>query len=112
MTGRILHAACRAPGVHHLICVAQGRSPKWPGERRVVLREQPTCEACGSRERPEVHHVVPFHRDKKLELVRRNLVVLCWACHFTLGHLRNWKSWNVSVRHMAADLLDRIAKRP
>lgn len=80
---------------------ATRRSSQWPKCRKAKLAEQKTCEACGSKKSLEVHHIKPFHLFPDLELVQSNLMVLCEGegcnCHFTFGHLLNWKSYNPSA---------------
>lgn len=82
------------------------RSPRWSAVRATHLSANPTCAACGARERLEVHHVRPFHLYPALELVPTNLVTLCEGpgrnCHLTFGHLLSWSAWNPRVRRDAA----------
>jgi hypothetical protein len=67
----------------------------------------PTCAACGSRHLVDVHHVVPFHIDRTLELDLGNLITLCrWRRHhLKVGHLGDWTRYNEHVREDAARLL-------
>jgi hypothetical protein len=104
----------RAPGVHHAICLMQRRSMRWPGVRRKHLKDHPTCAVCGGRKKIEVHHVVPFSQDRTKELDADNLISLCdhLRCHLLIGHLGNYRSWNVRVREVAAWLLGLVARRP
>ena len=78
--------------------VVEGRSSQWPKVRAAHLKVQPECQWCGTTEGVEVHHVVPVHRVKELELDPTNLISLCGHDHLAVGHLMNWLSWNVSVR--------------
>lgn len=55
----------------------QPRSSEWPAVRDAHLSACPTCAACGSRIDPQVHHVVPFHKDPTKELDPANLLTLC-----------------------------------
>lgn len=81
-----------------------GRSPQWPRVRAQHLRMQPICQACGTRDKLQVHHVKPFHVDPALELDPSNLLTLCEKpshdCHFTWGHFHDWSRWNPNVRSM------------
>lgn len=92
------------------------RDPRWPACRARHLARQPTCQACGSRENLEVHHVRPVHTHPDLELSPDNLITLCEGPvvndHILFGHLHNWKSWNPSVRFDAALWLEKIKDRP
>lgn len=92
------------------------RSSRWPKVRAAHLAGNPTCAACGTKERLEVHHILPFHLHPERELDPANLLTLCEGdvvnCHLLFGHLRSWKSWNAFVRRDAADWLRRIRERP
>ena len=56
---------------------AEQRSPQWNKVRNQHLKEQSTCQVCGSNEYLSVHHIVPFHLDPAKELVPSNLITLC-----------------------------------
>jgi hypothetical protein len=90
------------------------RSSKWPAARELHLKMQPTCANCGGQEDLNVHHIVPFQLDASLELEPTNLITLCegHGCHFAVGHLFNWKSWNRFVCSDAAQMNWRVANRP
>jgi len=91
------------------------RSPRWSGVRGAHLKRNPTCAACGTRDKLEVHHIHPFHLFQNLELEPSNLLTLCETggnCHIMLGHLKNWKSYNLGVRKDAEVLLQKIKARP
>lgn len=78
------------------------RSSQWPAIERRFLRANPTCAACGGRERLNVHHVIPFHRRPDLELVETNLITLCMGvslhCHLMIGHGDNFKAYVPRLR--------------
>lgn len=82
------------------------RSTEWPRVRRNWLKLHPVCEACGSQTDVEVHHVVPFHVDRSLELAAENLISLCESIgsqhHLRLGHTvwgrSGWSLTNPAVR--------------
>lgn len=88
------------------------RSREWPRVRRAHLEREPTCQGCGGTDLLEVHHIVPFHLDRSLELVASNLITLCdgksYSCHHVLGHFCNWHSWNRDVVKDAEDHLETV----
>ena len=99
------------------LCFGIPRSGKWPGVRTQYLKLNPFCAACGSPEKVEVHHVVPYHTPagKSLELDFENLITLCMGsgkCHFVWGHLLNWRSHNRDVRMDCVRYYRKIETRP
>jgi hypothetical protein len=62
----------------------------------------PSCEACGSKKKLEVHHLIPFHLAPDLELDPSNLMTLCdgggkygmKSCHLFFGHGGAWQRFN------------------
>lgn len=103
------------------------RSAAWPAARRLHLQQWPWCVACQSPYqgllaallRPvfdvRVHHIFPFHVVQALdrpdlECDSRNLVTLCGAHHFLIGHLGDWDSFNPHVKHLALRFFGRPAK--
>lgn len=88
----------------HAKLLAARRSPRWRAVEVEKLREVPACEACGSRLKLNVHHVLPFHLFPALELEQTNLIVLCRRCHLGLGHGDSWAAYNPNVRVHAARL--------
>jgi len=93
------------------------RSPQWNSLRAKFLHGR-SCALCGSSKKLEVHHILPFHLHPDLELVESNLIVLCEAgpgklnCHFALGHLGSWQSWNELVVRDAEFCLGKMRSRP
>jgi hypothetical protein len=85
----------------------QPRSKDWPKVRKEHLRLQPTCQACNSKTKLEVHHIVPVHIDPTKELVPGNMLTLCenpktGFCHFIFGHLAiSWFKWDPEVIYNA-----------
>jgi len=75
------------------------RSPQWRKVRDDFIKKQPRCQVCGTNDELNVHHIVPFHLDESLELEESNLITLCNknGCHFSFGHLYNWKSYNPDI---------------
>lgn len=47
----------------------------------VLKRDNYQCRVCASTDRPEVHHIIPFHKDKTLFLVLSNGITLCNKHH-------------------------------
>jgi hypothetical protein len=74
------------------------RSPKWTSVRAKFISKFPTCEACGTDDDLDVHHIKPFNTHPQLELDESNLITLCRHHHFTIGHWRNWSIVNPNVR--------------
>jgi hypothetical protein len=84
------------------------RSPQWRTVRNRYIKDHPACEACGSTEDLNVHHILPFSTHPELELVESNLISLCRSHHLSVGHVcedgrRNWgECSNPNVRRDAA----------
>jgi 5-methylcytosine-specific restriction enzyme A len=84
------------------------RSSKWPTVEKHFKEIHPTCEACGSKNRLNVHHCKPFHLDPALELDPSNLITLCMdtkECHLHIGHGGSFKQYCPEVRKYAAEAL-------
>lgn len=100
MIGHIVHAIRLLRQRYQEKHQAQ-RSSKWPAVEHMHLTLEPTCAACGGRDRLNVHHVKPFHIYPELELDPRNLITLCMGigqhCHLLIGHGGNFKMWNPNV---------------
>jgi 5-methylcytosine-specific restriction endonuclease McrA len=86
------------------------RSSKWKAVRDAFVEKHPECEACGSRQKLAVHHILPFHERPELELEESNLVTLCQEHHFRIGHdpdgpegpeKPNWSKSNPNVKQDA-----------
>lgn len=75
------------------------RSPQWRKVRANFLVVNPTCAACGGKEKLEVHHKIPFHVAPELELDPANLITLCESkkmginCHLFVGHAGNYRTY-------------------
>lgn len=75
--------------------------------REAHLDEHPSCAACGSKNKLQVHHVIPVHVDPSWELHCDNLITLCMdvkECHLNVGHLGSWKRHDPNVKTTARDL--------
>lgn len=88
------------------------RSPEWKNVRKLHLDREPTCQACGRKKDLEVHHIVPVHIDKVLELEPSNLITLCEKCHLIFGHLYDFKSWNDNVIEDSNLFFKKVKHRP
>lgn len=93
------------------------RSTHWPSVRNQFLKQNPTCLACGSTQNLNVHHIIPFHINPKLELNHNNLITLCRQHHLTLGHdtdgplgplKPNWSAFNKNVKADALALRKKL----
>ncbi len=94
------------------------RSSQWPAVRKAFLSTHPTCKVCGGTKNLEVHHKLPFHLHPEMELDPTNLITLCESdengvnCHLFVGHLGDFKSFNVAVDMDAAMWLSKLTTRP
>lgn len=91
------------------------RSPKWAALAKRFVKGK-SCAACGRSECLVVHHIKPFHLHPELELEEGNLIVLCEGkivnCHLAIGHLFNWRSYNVDVAQDSATVNAKVKGRP
>lgn len=88
------------------------RSPHWPSVRKAFIAKNPCCAVCGTKDDLDVHHCFPFHLKPMLELEEGNLITLCTPHHLFIGHLMNYRSYNVTVREDASAWRKRILERP
>ncbi len=88
------------------------RSGLWPRVRKTHLELNPSCAVCGTKEGCEVHHIIPVHKDKRLELDHNNLITLCEDHHLLFGHLGSFHSYNEEVGIDAKMWASRIKMRP
>ena len=91
------------------------RSPQWPEARRRWLLIHPSCAACGTEKKLQVHHLKPVHLYPELELDPSNFLTLCETadnCHHTFGHLRDWMAYNPSAVADSAQFLRELHARP
>lgn len=92
------------------------RSPQWEALSRAYRKEQPLCEF--GMHKPTLlnplntHHVVPFHLDMALELLKSNWINVCRFHHLWHCHLGNWSSSNTIVREDAAAFTEKVKNRP
>lgn len=93
--------------------ILNNRSPEWPNLRKEHIKKQPFCQACGSKNNLEVHHIEPVHVNPARELDPENLITLCGKnCHFMFGHLMDYYSWNVNVVQDSQVYLSKVQSRP
>ncbi len=92
------------------------RSDKWPEIRNAFIKSHPECACCGSKNKLQAHHKMPFHLHPDRELDVTNLITLCedgtHNCHILFGHLRNFKSYNPNVEQDVATWVDKVKTRP
>lgn len=84
------------------------RSGKWPTVEKHFLGANPTCAACGTKIRLNIHHVKPFHDFPQLELDPTNLITLCMSrkeCHLLIGHGGAFSRYNPNVEEDAVEAL-------
>jgi len=65
-------------------------------------KKHPVCRQCGLKSsffgrKLDVHHKLPVHVNPDMACEPENFVTLCRPHHFKIGHLSNWKDWNVKV---------------
>lgn len=83
------------------IGISTKRSSRWPTVEKYFRKTHPTCAACGSKNRLNVHHIQPFHIFPELELDINNLITLCMGkkeCHLRLGHGSDFKAYCPDIR--------------
>jgi len=76
------------------------RSSQWDETRDLFISLNPICAACGSNEKLQVHHILPFNHYPELELELKNLITLCMGtneCHLNLGHCDNFRLYNPNI---------------
>ena len=92
------------------------RSKNWRKVRKAFLKENPTCAVCGKKSKMlkplQIHHIVPYHKDKSKELDVYNLITLCRKHHFFVGHLNSYHSFNSEVKSDSEIWLTKIKNRP
>jgi 5-methylcytosine-specific restriction protein A len=88
------------------------RSSQWTSIRKQHLKENNSCSGCGRKDKLEVHHIEPYHVNPNRELDPSNLVTLCKSCHFAIGHLMDWSSWNIDVINDCKVYLNKVKNRP
>jgi hypothetical protein len=95
-----------------MFSILNNRSYLWKKCRDNHILNNPTCAACGRNKSLQVHHIEPVHLNPKKELDTSNLITLCKLCHFHIGHLMDWKSWNKEVIKDCEVYLDKVKNKP
>lgn len=91
------------------------RSSMWRKVRAEHLKIYNACMACGGRVSLEVHHLMPYQIAPELELDHDNLITLCEGrsrCHWIVGHLLNWRSYNPNAKADALAFFNKVKDRP
>ena len=94
------------PSIHEeAYCKGMARSGQWRALEEKVIKEHPYCSWCGTRDRLQVHHLLPFADNPAHELDPENCIVLCefaeMDCHLRVGHLGNFHTFNPKAKEMA-----------
>lgn len=113
MTNIVKHVINLVKHAFRDVAVSAKRSSHWPTVEKHFRESHPTCAACGSSKRLNVHHCMPFHLDPQLELDPNNLITLCMdkkECHLRIGHGGSFKQYNPNVRKMAVEALAKPEK--
>lgn len=88
------------------------RSSEWKTVRKLHLDREDHCQACNKTSKLEVHHIIPVHINKTLELEPSNLITLCERCHLVFGHLSDYRSWNENVVEDSSHYSKKVRNRP
>lgn len=76
---------------------------RWRNLRAACIKEQPHCSVCGWDKRLEGHHIIPRHVAPNLALIKKNVIVLCKKCHFTIGHWCDFRDdYNRDIEYVAS----------
>jgi hypothetical protein len=73
---------CSKACYHRWLCKpgrATGRGSQWRQSRLHAIARAPFCAKCGTLQRLEVHHIVPFRMTHDNRSI--NLIPLCKRCH-------------------------------
>ena len=93
--------------------LGNNRSPQWRQLRQQHLYKYPYCAACGRKNNLQVHHIEPVFKNPERELDPSNLITLCGKyCHFAIGHLMDYKSWNENVIEDSKVYLNKVQNKP
>jgi len=70
----------------------------WQRCRRDFLKKTgKVCVCCGTTKKIQVHHILPRHIRPDLAVDQTNLIALCRDCHFHIGHLNSYFTYNEKV---------------
>jgi len=88
------------------------RSSKWPTVRRKHLLIEPYCASCGTTNKLNVHHIIPFYIKPEDELNQTNLITLCEHCHWVVGYReQSWTNYNPNLRLILGNSTNSIVLR-
>ncbi len=51
-----------------------------------IIRHQPFCSICGSKENLEAHHIIPVGNSRRYMYQETNGITLCHECHKLVHH--------------------------
>ena len=75
----------------------------WNKLKQKYLQENPKCEWCG-QDADTVHHIIPVHVNRDLEMEESNLMSLCdnrtRKCHFIVAHYCHWVKYNDKIKEI------------
>ena len=60
----------------------------WKEVKKIIRKRDKKCMYCGTRNKMEVHHIIPFRISKNNNI--DNLICLCKSCHPHLENLYNY----------------------
>jgi hypothetical protein len=75
------------------------RSPKWQSVRNEFIKTHDECVCCGSKNKLQVHHILPFCVDPSKELDPDNLATMCSRCHLLIGHCGWFQRYNPDLHN-------------
>ena len=56
-------------------------SDRWRQLRAEIIAKHPTCEICKDKPSKIVHHKQSREDNPECELIKNNLMAVCWGCH-------------------------------
>ena len=100
---------------HYLNLTAKdGASLNWSWQkckREFYKRVPKECACCGSKKKIEAHHIKPRHSFPELALTLSNLIALCKGCHFKIGHLGSYFTYNATIKTVAFFVRENSVKK-
>lgn len=81
------------------VYVTQNMRKQWAVRKAILThrKNNPVCEATGSKKRLEVHHIVPVSVNPTLADWPSNLITLEKKAHLVVGHGGNYKNYVKNV---------------
>ena len=74
----------------------------WQRCRRAFLKKtSKECVCCGYKKKIQVHHILPRHIRPDLAVDMTNLIALCKDCHFHIGHMNSYFTYNAAIQLIA-----------